>query len=110
KFQKILNAFALPYSVLLELDGKPEDVGKNKEILELAGGNIVSKLPNKLEDAAGLGKDHFADIFEAKTFFGDPANISVDLQNVIEKWSRRDAVIEFEPIAARAIPAAEGRP
>lgn len=83
KFQKVLNAFGFRYSVLLELDGRPEDEGKNKDIIDLAGTNIVSKLPNRLEDAAALGKPHFKDVFEAKQFFSDPAKITADIEQVV---------------------------
>jgi predicted ATP-dependent endonuclease of OLD family len=83
KFQKVLNAFGLSYSVLLELDGEPEDAGVNHSILELAGANYVGKIPETLEKTVNLAKDHFKDIFEAKQFFSDPAHVSTDLEMIV---------------------------
>lgn len=82
KFQKILNAFGMKYSVLLELDGKPEDEGKNAEIIGLLNGNVVAKLPEKLETIVGH-EHHFSDVFYAKMFFSKPENITPDLEAVV---------------------------
>jgi putative ATP-dependent endonuclease of OLD family len=83
KFQKVLNAFDLKYSVLLEMDNKSDADPSNKTILDLIGGNIVSKLPVKLEATAAIGKEHFKDVFEAKVFFSNPNNINKGLETVV---------------------------
>lgn len=82
KFQKILNAFGLRYGVLLELDGQPETEGKNAEIIGLLNGNVVAKIPEKLEILVGRDQ-HFPDVFFAKTFFSDPDNVTPDLEAAI---------------------------
>ena len=82
KFQRILNAYGLQYGVLLELDGQPEDEGKNREILELVGDNKIGKLPMTLEAAVGLEK-HFPDVFYAKTFFANPDNVTAELEECV---------------------------
>jgi hypothetical protein len=82
KFQKVLNAFKIKYSVLLELDGKPETEGKNQEILSLLNGNAVAKLPDKLETVVGF-RGHFPDVFYTKTFFSNPDNITLSLENAV---------------------------
>ncbi|MEH6695002.1 MAG: AAA family ATPase [Hyphomonas sp.] len=82
KFQKILNAFGLRYSVLLELDGHAEAHDKNAGILGLLNDNRVAKIPGKLEDLLGLD-NHFRDVFQAKTFFSDPNNINADCVELI---------------------------
>jgi putative ATP-dependent endonuclease of the OLD family len=79
KFQKVLNAFGVNYATLLEMDGKPEDEGKNAEILALAGGNRVVQLPKTMEDAAGLA-NHFKDTHQCVQYFLDPARITAELE------------------------------
>lgn len=82
KFQKILNAFSLDYSVLLELDGKPETDKQNDPIIQNLNGNKVGKVPNKLETFLGLGS-HFTDQRHAKTFFSDQNNISPQMEALV---------------------------
>ncbi len=83
KFQKVLNAFGIGYAVLLEMDGKSGEKGKNAEIIKLAGVvNQVARLPHKMETAAGLA-DHFKDTFECIRHFSDPARITPQLETVV---------------------------
>lgn len=85
KFQRILNAFGLKYSVLLEMDGKDENDPENKVILGLLNGNLVGKIPNKLESLTTTSKGHFDDDYEAKEYFSDPHNITADLELVVKQ-------------------------
>ena len=82
KFQKILNAFGMTYSVLLELDGTNEHDGTNGRIINLLKGNAVAKIPERLERLVGRD-DHFPNMFYAKVFFSTPENITSDLEAVV---------------------------
>jgi hypothetical protein len=84
KFQRILNAFGLPYVVWLELDGKGEDEGKNREIVGLLNGNRCVRLPKRLEDAAGYN-GHFGKTYDAKRHFEDPNNITQQLCQLVSQ-------------------------
>jgi predicted ATP-dependent endonuclease of OLD family len=81
KFLKVLNAFEIPYSLLLEMDGKGEEARDNAQLIQLAEDNIVSKIPDNLETLVGA-HTHFKDIFYAKTFFGAPESVNEDAQRV----------------------------
>jgi len=84
KFQKVLNAFRLPYVVLLELDGKPENEGTNKAILDLLCGNRCIKHAGRLEGLCG--KDgHFSKTYDAMCFFRDPENISPEVCDIVKQ-------------------------
>ena len=83
KFQKLLNAFDLGYGVLLELDGKPETDRQTAPILDNLNGNRIAKVPKRVEDMLGLG-DHFKDQYEANKFFRDPAQINIEMENVVK--------------------------
>ena len=89
KFQRILNAFGLPYVVWLELDGKGENEGKNREILALLNGNRCVRLPKRLEDAAGYSS-HFGKTYNAKKHFEDPDNITDQLQQLVTELFERE--------------------
>lgn len=82
KFQRILNAFGLKYSVMLELDGKDDGHPQNAPILAELNGNRVARIPNKLETLLGLGK-HFDDQRHARQFFSDPNNINGDMEAMV---------------------------
>ena len=82
KFQKVLNAFAFDYGVLLELDGKPETDPQTAPILENLNGNRVAKVTNRLEDALGV-EGHFNDQRHAKEFFSEPGNINEAMENYV---------------------------
>ncbi len=84
KFQRLLNAFELPYLVWLELDGQGERVGKNKEILDLLGENRCVKLVGRLEDVAGYN-GHFGKTYNAKKHFENPDNITVELEQLVRR-------------------------
>ncbi len=75
KFQKLLNAFKLPYVVWHEKDGKPDTDEKNKAIIDLLNGNKRVELPDTLEVLVGHA-GHFGKVYVAKKFFGTPANIN----------------------------------
>ena len=82
KFQKVLNAFAFDYGVLLELDGNPETDRQTAPILDNLNGNRVAKVANRLEDALGVGR-HFDDQRHAKKFFSDPVNINDAMEDIV---------------------------
>ena len=85
-FQRVLNAFAIPYAVLHDLDitaAMPQDAKnvhtkENDAIAALAGGNAIFTYPIKLENSLGLG-EHFRDQYDAHNFFSDPARITEDV-------------------------------
>jgi hypothetical protein len=83
KFQKMLNAFKLPYTVLLELDNKSESDDSNKRILEQLDGNKCIKHPQKLEYLAGKEK-HFQSVYHAKCYFSDGKNLTTDLKELVK--------------------------
>lgn len=82
KFQKVLNAFGMPFGVLLEMDGKAEDHKDNAVIFENLNGNRIAKVPNLVEDMLAVGR-HFDDQRHAKSFFSDHANINADFEQII---------------------------
>ncbi|ODS33985.1 MAG: hypothetical protein SCARUB_00856 [Candidatus Scalindua rubra] len=84
KFQKILNAFNTSYSVWLELDGKPDTEGKNKEVIDLANTNTIAKMSKRMEEEAGMDK-HFSNTFSCKKHFGNPDNITHELEELVKK-------------------------
>jgi predicted ATP-dependent endonuclease of OLD family len=84
KFQKVLNAFGFAYSVLFELDGKPEDEKQNAAILENLNGNRIAKVPRRVEDLLKVGR-HFDDQRHAKEFFSNPANINADMEKLVDE-------------------------
>ncbi|TWA73733.1 AAA ATPase-like protein [Azospirillum brasilense] len=97
KFQKLLNAYGIPYSVWVELDGLPEDHKKNKTIIDLADGNTLAKMPKRMEDAAGLDA-HFSDTFHCRTHFCDPGRITPQLEALVKTLFRTDILLEAAPI------------
>ncbi|MDP1954116.1 MAG: AAA family ATPase [Polaromonas sp.] len=81
KFQKVLNAFGLAYSVLLELDGKDENDKQSQPIIENLAGNRIAKVSHRVEDLLGIGS-HFADQSHAKRFFSAPENINKQFEEI----------------------------
>lgn len=89
-FQRVLNAFTIPYSVLHDADiradmtekQKSNALEKNAAISELAGDRPVHVFPVKLEQTVGR-LDHFQDQYDAHRFFLDPANITSELQSIV---------------------------
>ena len=85
KFQKVLNAFGLPYGVLLEMDGKDNNDDENGRIQGLLNGNRLAKIPEKLEALVGVGAGHFSDQRHARMFFSDPNNINGAMEAVVNE-------------------------
>lgn len=83
KFQKLMNSFKLPYVVLLELDGKAETDKQNSPILSELNGNKCVKYPHKLETIGGKDS-HFENDYDAKKYFSDEKNLTVDLKAVVK--------------------------
>ena len=90
-FQRVLNAFGIPYGVLHDSDledGMTEEkrnkaVKENAQIAQLAGAFRVSTYPVRLESSLGLA-EHFRDQYAAHCFFLDPDNITAEAQTIIE--------------------------
>lgn len=83
KHMKILNAFGIPYTVLHELDGEPDNT-ENQRIKSLLGSNRSVEVPNKVEDAVGHA-GHFGDAYKAKKWFSDPANATPAFKEIVKK-------------------------
>ncbi|MBY8997830.1 MAG: ATP-dependent endonuclease [Candidatus Thorarchaeota archaeon] len=81
KFEILLNAFGLPFTVLLELDGNDENEETNKKVLDLLNGRKCVKILRTLEDLLGR-TGHFGRTFTAKKFFENPDNINPDLESL----------------------------
>lgn len=90
-FQRVLNAFGIPYGVLHDLDmedtmsedKKRSAAEENMRIAALAGPRRVSTYPVKLEASLGL-TEHFRDQYDAHRFFLDTDNITPEVQTIIE--------------------------
>jgi energy-coupling factor transporter ATP-binding protein EcfA2 len=91
-FQRVLNAFDIPYSVLHDTDlweGMAEGdrnvmLKQNETIRLLAGGRPVHTYPVKLERSLGLA-EHFHDQYDAHCFFLDPDKITAEVEAIIEQ-------------------------
>jgi predicted ATP-dependent endonuclease of OLD family len=81
KHMKLLNAFAIPYVILHELDGNPESAD-NKEIHSLLGANRAVKIPNRLEPLAGH-EGHFNRKYDAMMWLRDEAHFTPGLKEVV---------------------------
>lgn len=89
-FQRVLNAFAIPYAVLHDTDITPNMTADNKAkheknnaaIRSLAYGNRVHSYPVKLEHSLGL-ETHFSDQYAAHVFFSDPSRITQEVKDII---------------------------
>lgn len=79
KFQKLLNAFKLPYVVWHEMDGNMDTEAKNKAIIDLLNGQKRVAFPDTLEVLAGHA-GHFKPTYAAKVFFTNPANINAAME------------------------------
>jgi hypothetical protein len=82
KFQRLLNTFRVPYTVLLEMDGQGE-TGKNAEIVGLLNGNRSARIPTNLETIVGHTDGHLSKKYFAKKWFEDPAHITAELKKVV---------------------------
>lgn len=91
-FQRVLNAFAIPYSVLHDLDIRPGitpdaetiERKRNAIITDLSRGRPVFAYPIKLEASLGLDQ-HFRDQYSAHVFFADPTKITDEVRDLILK-------------------------
>jgi hypothetical protein len=89
-FQRVLNAFAIPYAVLHDSDittdmpvgDKAIHEKQNNTIQSLARGNKIFSYPVKLEHSLGLPA-HFSDQYTAHVFFSDPSRISQEVKDII---------------------------
>lgn len=89
-FQRILNAFAIPYAVLHDTDiiagmpvnDKTTHEKQNTAIASLAGGNRIHRYPVKLEHSLGL-QTHFSDQYAAHILFADPARITQEVKDIV---------------------------
>ena len=84
KFQALLNAFNLPYTALLEMDGKPASDPENAAILSALSGNAKVSCPDKIEDLAGVGK-HFDNSFHAMQYFATNPNIPTAFESLVRQ-------------------------
>lgn len=90
-FQRVLNAFKIPYTVLHDLDiesGMAEDkknitIKENDAIRRLAGTRLIHTFPVNLEHSLGL-TDHFRDQYDAHRFFSISENITEDVVKIIQ--------------------------
>lgn len=89
-FQRVLNAFSIPYRVIHDSDIRPgmspdaEATHRrtNESIDSLRRGAQVIQYPVKLEDSLGLVK-HFQDQYSAHVYFSDPSRISAQVRELI---------------------------
>jgi CRISPR-associated exonuclease Cas4 len=90
-FQRVLNAFSIPYRVIHDLDIRPgispdaeaNHRRTNDSIEALRRGAQVFRYPIKLEDSLGLAK-HFQDQYSAHVYFSDPRRITAEVRELIE--------------------------
>lgn len=89
-FQRVLNAFAIPYAVLHDMDitavmpanDKVTHERQNNTIASLIRGNRIHSYPVKLENSLGL-PTHFSDQYAAHVFFSDPAKITKEVKDIV---------------------------
>lgn len=91
-FQRVLNAFSIPYRVIHDLDLRPgmshdaeaNHRRTNDSIDSLLRGASAFRYPIKLEDSLGLAK-HFQDQYSAHVYFSDPSRISAPVRELINQ-------------------------
>lgn len=91
-FQRVLNAFDIPYTVLhdvdivagMSADDKNKHEKTNATILELAGGRPLVKFPIKLETSLGL-TEHLKDQYNAHVFFQDNTHLTAEFREIVGK-------------------------
>ncbi len=89
-FQRVLNAFAIPYTVLHDLDISAEmaesdietHTKTNQAISGLAGDNPVVTFPVKLERSLGID-GHLRDQYRAHQFFQNPGNMTEEFCKIV---------------------------
>ncbi len=90
-FQRVLNAFDIPYAVIHDTDieeGMPQDkkearLKENAAIKLLAGDRPVHIYPIKLERSLGRA-EHFRDQYDAHCFFLKPENITAEVGTIVQ--------------------------
>ncbi len=82
KYMKLLNGFNIPYVVLHELDGKPDNE-INQKIISLLRGNKVVTIETRLEDIVSH-EGHFKNKYVAKRFFENASNITETLKSKVK--------------------------
>ena len=89
-FQRVMNAFSLPYKVLHDIDitdqmpqnDKDTNQNVNDLIKELAGTQEVHTFPVKLEVTVNV-QGHLKDQYTANQFFSSPENITQELEQIV---------------------------
>ena len=89
-FQRVLNAFSIPYRVIHDIDIRPgmapdteaNHRRSNEAIEALRRGAQIFQYPIKLEDSLGLAK-HFKDQYSAHVHFSDPARITPAVRDLV---------------------------
>ncbi|WP_266180840.1 ATP-dependent nuclease [Dyella humicola] len=89
-FQRVLNAFSIPYAVIHDLDiheGMKQDAEAthkktNDTIAMLSQGAPIHAFPVKLERSLGLDR-HFGDQYAAHLFFSESASITQEVMDLI---------------------------
>ena len=93
-FQRILNSFAIPYTVLhdsdlfegMNPDSRATNEKDNAAILALAGSQPVVMYPTKLERTLGLPPgSHLKDQYAAYKLFLDPNSITNELRGIVDQ-------------------------
>lgn len=89
KFQRLLNAFQLPYTVLLEMDGRGEDDELNRKIIEELCGNRCCRIEQTLEQIVNHD-GHFDSTFIALRYFENEESITPQLQELVNNIFNHD--------------------
>lgn len=89
-FQRVLNAFGIPYTVLHDID-ITEEMEQNQKnahnktntsISVLAGDRLIVTFPIKLEKSLGLN-EHLNDLYKAHLFFQDSTNLTDEFKDIV---------------------------
>ena len=91
-FQRVMNAFSIPYVVLHDMDilsgmnenNKETQEKINTKIKSLAGKNTVVTFPIKLEKSLEL-EEHLKDQYDAHLFFKSPENITEEFRSILKQ-------------------------
>jgi len=91
-FQRVLNAFGIPYTVLHDTDVVPEMPAEEKNhhekinatISVLAGSRPLVRFPIKLEASLGL-VEHLKDQYKAHAFFQDNTHLTAEFKDIVGK-------------------------
>lgn len=91
-FQRVLNAFDIPYIVIHDLDIKTvmdtnsetTEKKRNKDIKDLIKGNAIITFPVSLEESLGLS-DHLKDQYKAYQHFSIPENYTDNVKSIFNQ-------------------------